>query len=226
MSENLSQHVSPVTLEEVREQMRDCCLCRLCEGRNTIVFGDGNPHARVMFIGEGPGKNEDLGGRPFIGAAGKKLDGYLAAAGLSRDDIFITNVVKCRPPSNRNPRPEEIEACAPYLRNQVRAIWPDAIVCLGNFASQFILRTEKGVTSLRGRLYQTGHFVVLPTFHPAATIYHPAWEPLLTDDLRLLGQWLREHPKGQEIPADQGTSQGQGIPAKQVFSQEQEASHE
>ena len=135
-------------------------------------------------------------------------------------------MVKCRPPSNRNPRPEEIEACAPYLRNQVRAIWPDAIVCLGNFASQFILRTEKGVTSLRGRLYQTGHFVVLPTFHPAATIYHPAWEPLLTDDLRLLGQWLREHPKGQEIPADQGTSQGQGIPAKQVFSQEQEASHE
>ena len=114
------------------------------------------------------------------------------------DDIFITNVVKCRPPSNRNPRPEEIEACAPYLRNQVRAIWPDAIVCLGNFASQFILRTEKGVTSLRGRLYQTGHFVVLPTFHPAATIYHPAWEPLLTDDLRLLGQWLQEHPKEQE----------------------------
>ena len=107
-------------------------------------------------------------------------------------------MVKCRPPSNRNPRPEEIEACAPYLRNQVRAIWPDAIVCLGNFASQFILRTEKGVTSLRGRLYQTGHFVVLPTFHPAATIYHPAWEPLLTDDLRLLGQWLQEHPKEQE----------------------------
>ena len=149
-----------------------------------------------------------------------KLDGYLAAAGLSRDDIFITNVVKCRPPSNRNPRPEEIEACAPYLRNQVRAIWPDAIVCLGNFASQFILRTEKGVTSLRGRLYQTGHFVVLPTFHPAATIYHPAWEPLLTDDLRLLGQWLREHPKGQE------TSQGQEISADQAFSQGQEASHE
>ena len=187
MSENPSQHVSPVALEEVREQMRDCRLCQLCEGRNTIVFGDGNPHARVMFIG----------------AAGKKLDGYLAAAGLSRDDIFITNVVKCRPPSNRNPRPEEIEACAPYLRNQVRAIWPDAIVCLGNFASQFILRTEKGVTSLRGRLYQTGHFVVLPTFHPAATIYHPAWEPLLTDDLRLLGQWLREHPK------EQSASQGQ-----------------
>lgn len=179
--------------------MRDCRLCQLCEGRNTIVFGDGNPHARVMFIGEGPGRNEDLGGRPFIGAAGKKLDGYLAAAGLSRDDIFITNVVKCRPPSNRNPRPEEIEACAPYLRNQVRAIWPDAIVCLGNFASQFILRTEKGVTSLRGRLYQTGHFVVLPTFHPAATIYHPDWGTLLADDLRLLGGWLREHPQGEVV---------------------------
>ncbi len=122
MSENPSQHVSPVTLEEVREQMRDCRLCRLCEGRNTIVFGDGNPHARVMFIGEGPGKNEDLGGRPFIGAAGKKLDGYLAAAGLSRDDIFITNVVKCRPPSNRNPRPEEIEAYKPKSEAQTKAI--------------------------------------------------------------------------------------------------------
>ena len=99
-------------------------------------------------------------------------------------------------------------------------------MCLGNFASQFILRTEKGVTSLRGRLYQTGHFVVLPTFHPAATIYHPAWEPLLTDDLRLLGQWLREHPKEQEIPAEQGTPQGQGISAEHAFSQGQEASHE
>ena len=99
-------------------------------------------------------------------------------------------------------------------------------MCLGNFASQFILRPEKGVTSLRGRLYQTGHFVVLPTFHPAATIYHPAWEPLLTDDLRLLGQWLQEHPKGQKIPADQGTFQGQGISADQAFSQGQEASHE
>ena len=107
-----------------------------------------------------------------MGAAGHKLDALLGCAGLTREEIYIANVVKCRPPGNRNPKPEEIEACAPFLREQIRSIWPDVIVCLGNFASQFVLRTSAGVTSLRGKLYQTGHFTVCPTFHPAACIYH------------------------------------------------------
>lgn len=188
------QRPGEVTLEEIRSVMGNCQLCELGQTRTNLVFGVGHPHARVMFIGEGPGKNEDLQGEPFVGAAGKKLDSLLSIAGLTRDQIYIANVVKCRPPGNRNPRPEEIEACSPFLREQVRSIWPDVIVCLGNFASQWLLKTEMGVTKLRGKLYQTGHFVACPTFHPAACIYHADWQPLLEQDLALVGAWLREHP--------------------------------
>lgn len=188
------QRPQEVTLEEVRAVLGDCRLCPLCETRHKIVFGVGNPNARVMFVGEGPGKNEDLKGEPFVGAAGHNLDDLLALAGLRREDVYIANVVKCRPPSNRNPRPEEIEACSPFLREQIRSIWPDVIVCLGNFATHFVLRTEAGITGLRGRMHQTGHFVVMPTFHPAAALYHREWQSYLDDDFRMLGRWLEEHP--------------------------------
>lgn len=191
------QRPGEVSLEEIRSLMGNCQLCELGQTRSNLVFGVGDPHARVMIIGEGPGKNEDLQGEPFVGAAGKKLDALLGNAGLTRDEVYIANVVKCRPPSNRNPRPAEIGACSPFLREQVRSIWPDAIICLGNFASQWVLKTDRGVMSLRGRLHQQGHFVVLPTFHPAACIYHSEWQPLLEEDLRLLGAWLREHPAGE-----------------------------
>lgn len=191
------QRPGEVSLEEIRSLMGNCQLCELGQTRSNLVFGVGDPHARVMIIGEGPGKNEDLQGEPFVGAAGKKLDALLGNAGLTRDEVYIANVVKCRPPSNRDPRPAEIEACSPFLREQVRSIWPDAIICLGNFASQWVLKTDRGVMSLRGRLHQQGHFVVLPTFHPAACIYHSEWQPLLEEDLRLLGAWLREHPAGE-----------------------------
>lgn len=193
------EHQKPreVTLQEIRDLMGNCQLCPLGATRTNLVFGVGNPHARVMFIGEGPGRNEDLQGEPFVGAAGHKLDALLSCAGLTRDEIYIANVVKCRPPGNRNPRPEEIEACAPFLREQIRSIWPDVIVCLGNFASQFVLRTNAGVTTLRGRLHQTGHFVVCPTFHPAACIYHAEWQPLLEADLTMVGEWLAAHPAGE-----------------------------
>ena len=201
------EHQGPreVSLQEIRDLMGNCQLCPLGATRTNLVFGVGNPHARVMFIGEGPGRNEDLQGEPFVGAAGHKLDALLGCAGLTRDEIYIANVVKCRPPGNRNPKPEEIEACAPFLREQIRSIWPDVIVCLGNFASQFVLRTNAGVTSLRGQLYQTGHFTVCPTFHPAACIYHSDWQPLLEADLRMVGEWLAEHPAGGE--ASQGGAQ-------------------
>ena len=183
-----------VTLEEIQAVLGNCQLCPLGQTRTNLVFGVGNPHARVMFVGEGPGRNEDLQGEPFVGAAGKKLNAILAEAGLTRDEIYIANVIKCRPPGNRNPKPEEIEACSPFLREQIRSIWPDVIVCLGNFATQFIMRTELGVTRLRGQLYQVGHFTVCPTFHPAATIYHPDWAALLEADMRMVGEWLKAHP--------------------------------
>ena len=192
------EHQGPqeVTLEEIRAVMGNCQLCPLGQTRTNLVFGVGNPNARVMFVGEGPGRNEDLQGEPFVGAAGHKLDSLLSVAGLTRDQIYIANVVKCRPPGNRNPKPEEIAACSPFLREQIRSVWPDVLVCLGNFASQFVLRTEAGVTSLRGKLYQTGHFVVCPTFHPAACIYHSDWQPLLESDLAMVDQWLRDNPPG------------------------------
>ena len=183
--------------EQLEQACRSCQRCALADGRHNVVFGVGPRDAEVMCIGEGPGENEDLQGEPFVGAAGHKLDALLGCAGLKRDEIYIANVVKCRPPGNRNPRPEEIEACAPFLREQIRSIWPDVIVCLGNFASQFVLRTNAGVTTLRGRLHQTGHFVVCPTFHPAACIYHAEWQPLLEADLMMVGEWLAAHPAGE-----------------------------
>ncbi len=193
-----------VTLEEIREVMGNCQLCPLGQTRTNLVFGCGNPRARVMFIGEGPGRNEDLKGEPFVGAAGHKLDALLGEAGLRREDVYIANVIKCRPPSNRDPQPGEIEACSPFLREQIRSIWPDVIVCLGNFAAKFVLRTDKGVTQLRGTIHEAGHFKVIPTFHPAATIYHPDWEPLLIEDLRMLGAWLRENPAAAGAEKDGG----------------------
>lgn len=191
------QRPREVQLEEIAAVMGNCQLCELGRTRTNLVFGVGNPCARVVFVGEGPGKNEDLQGEPFVGAAGQNLNQLLALAGLSREDIYICNVIKCRPPANRNPKPDEIAACSPFLREQIRSIWPDVIVCLGNFAAHFILRTEVGITSLRGRFHQTGHFAVLPTFHPAAALYHREWQQYLDDDFRLLGRWLAEHPAAE-----------------------------
>ena len=188
------QRPGEVRLEEIRDLMGDCRLCPLGQTRTNLVFGAGNPHARVMFVGEGPGRNEDLQGEPFVGAAGKRLDSLLGVAGLTRDEVYIANVIKCRPPSNRNPHPDEIAACSPLLREQIRSVWPDVLVCLGNLASQWVLKTDRGVMSLRGRLHQVGHFVVCPTFHPAATLYHEEWGALLEEDLRMVGRWLAENP--------------------------------
>ncbi len=188
------QKPQEVRLEEIRDVMGECRLCPLWETRTNLVFGTGNPNARVMLVGEGPGKNEDLQGEPFVGAAGKNLDGLLQLAGLTRSEVYIANVIKCRPPNNRNPRPEEIQSCAPFLREQIRSIWPDVIVCLGNFAAHFVLRTDRGIMSLRGRFHQAGHFLVMPTLHPASALYHREWQPVLEDDFRMLGSWLAQNP--------------------------------
>ena len=190
------EHQKPreVSLDEIRAVMGNCQLCPLGSTRTNLVFGVGNPRARVMFVGEGPGRNEDLRGEPFVGAAGHKLDALLGNAGLTRDEIYIANVIKCRPPGNRNPRPEEIMSCSPFLREQIRSIWPDIIVTLGNPATHFVLKTEIGITKLRGRFHQMGHFVVMPTFHPAAALRNPAWQELLEEDFKMLGDYLERHP--------------------------------
>ena len=189
-------HQAPreVALEEIEAVLGDCHLCQLYQSRHNIVFGVGNPHARVMFIGEAPGRNEDLQGEPFVGAAGEDLNGILSLAGLKREDVYIANVLKCRPPGNRNPRPEEVLACSPFLREQIRSIWPEIIVTLGNPATHFVLKTEIGITKLRGRFHQMGHFVVMPTFHPAAALRNPAWQELLEEDFKMLGDYLERHP--------------------------------
>lgn len=179
-------------LAEIREEVSTCKACSLCEGRTNVVFGEGNPHARVMIIGEAPGKNEDLQGKPFVGAAGKFLDELLEVAGLKREDVFIANVLKCRPLSNRNPKPEEIEACATFLRQQTQTISPDVIVTLGNFATQFILRTGVGITHLRGTVQRAGRFLVLPVFHPAAAIYDRSKRDVLLSDFERVGSLVRD----------------------------------
>lgn len=183
--------VEKLPLDAIRAQVENCQSCALCETRTNIVFGDGDPHARVLIVGEAPGKNEDLQGKPFVGAAGKFLDELLEEAGLKREEVFIANVLKCRPPSNRNPQADEIEACAPFLREQTQSIDPWIIVTMGNFATQFILRTGTGITRLRGTVQQAGRFVVLPVFHPAAAIYDRSKRDVLLEDFRQVGALVR-----------------------------------
>ena len=156
-------------------QLRDvalvCTACRLSETRNNVVFGVGDPDARLMLVGEAPGKNEDLQGEPFVGAAGKLLDELLAEIGLQRSEVYIANVLKCRPPGNRDPRDDEIDSCKGYLREQIRMIHPDVVVTLGNFATKLLLRTETGISRMRGRRFSWWlGATLIPTFHPAAAL--------------------------------------------------------
>lgn len=187
---------SELLLADIAAQAAACRKCALCEGRTNVVPGFGNPEARVMLIGEAPGKNEDLQGRPFVGAAGKYLTELLGYAGLTRDEVFIANVLKCRPPSNRNPQPDEIELCTPFLRDQVRVIGPEYLVTMGNFSTKFILKTDRGITGLHGRPQMAGRFIVYPVFHPAAAIYDRSKREALEADFTALGERLKQ-PRAQ-----------------------------
>jgi uracil-DNA glycosylase len=202
------------TLRDTEVEALACHRCPLCETRTTVVFGVGNPYAKVMFIGEAPGRQEDLGAEPFIGAAGKYLNELLALAGLKREEIYIANVLKCRPPNNRDPKPEEIELCAPFLRDQVRAIHPDVLVTLGNFSTRFILKTERGITSLRGSFHQAGRFNVLPIFHPAAAIYDQSKRPIMEHDFLLLGEYLTRTSSADGASVDVAEATGTADQAK------------
>jgi uracil-DNA glycosylase family 4 len=171
-------------LEEVRRTLGDCRRCKLCSGRKNIVFGVGNPKARLVFVGEGPGADEDTQGIPFVGAAGQLLTRMIQAMGLSRDDVYICNVVKCRPPGNRNPEPDEIEACQPFLEAQLRAIQPEVIVALGKFAAQTLLKTQTPITRLRGQWREYLGIALMPTFHPAYLLRNPAEKKAAWADLQ------------------------------------------
>lgn len=200
--------VDVVSLEELEKQAFRCRGCSLYESRTNLVFGTGNPNADVLIVGEAPGKYEDRDGVPFVGPAGKFLNELLEHAGLVREDIYIANVLKCRPPENRNPQPHEIEACADFLRGQTRAINPKVIVTLGNFATQFILKTSVGITNLRGTIHQTGRFLVLPVFHPAAAIYDRTKRDLLISDFEQIGRVLRDRMAAEQTSLSLGEDNG------------------
>jgi DNA polymerase len=161
------------TLDEVRRELGDCKRCKLCDGRKQIVFGSGNPRAELVFVGEGPGAEEDQQGIPFVGAAGQLLTKMIDAMKFSRDTVYICNVVKCRPPDNRNPDPDEIQACEPFLKAQLASIQPKVIVALGKFAAQTLLRDTTAITRLRGQWRMYEGIPLMPTFHPAYLLRSP-----------------------------------------------------
>ena len=178
-------------LEAVRTELGECTRCKLHKTRTNIVFGVGSPEARLMFVGEGPGEDEDLQGYPFVGKAGQLLTKMIEAMGLRREDVYICNTVKCRPPNNRNPEPDELLACEPFLKGQLGAVKPEVIVTLGKFAAQALLREQTPITRLRGQWREYEGIPVMPTFHPAYLLRSPAEKGKVWDDLKQVMKRLR-----------------------------------
>ena len=170
------------------ESIRDCRKCGLSEGRRTVVFGSGNPNAGLMFIGEAPGADEDRMGLPFVGAAGALLTRMIEAIGFQREDVYIANVIKCRPPGNRDPQPEEVDTCKPYLERQIEHVQPVVICALGRFAAQTLLDTDEPVGTLRGRLFSYRGIHLIPTYHPAALLRNQQWKRPAWQHLQFLRQ--------------------------------------
>ena len=175
-----------MTLEEIRAEIGDCTRCKLHEGRTNLVFWEGNPKARLVFVGEGPGRDEDLQGRPFVGRSGQLLTKIIEAMGLKREDVYICNVVKCRPPENRTPEPGEMATCEQFLFKQVRAINPEVIVCLGSTAAQSVLKSKLSLGSLRGKFHQFGRAKLMVTYHPAALLRNPHFKKPLWEDMQVV----------------------------------------
>ena len=177
-------------LAELRATALGCPRCGLARTRRQVVFGEGSENAEVLVVGEAPGAEEDRSGRPFVGRAGKLLDLLLASVGFPRESVYICNVLKCRPPGNRNPEPEEIEACSPYLRRQIELIGPRVILTVGTFPTQTLLGSREPISRLRGRVHEYQGTPLIPTFHPAAVLRNPGWIRPVWEDLQRLRELL------------------------------------
>ena len=182
----------PENLDDIRKELEGCRRCPLCEGRNQLVFGAGNPQAEVVFVGEAPGREEDKQGLPFVGEAGQLLERILFAMGLRRDDVYICNVIKCRPPGNRDPQPEEIESCEPFLKRQLAVIHPKVLVTLGKFAAQTLLRERTPISRLRGYWREYEGIPLMPTYHPAFLLRNPAAKKEVWIDMKKVMQKLHQ----------------------------------
>ncbi|MEK6690487.1 MAG: uracil-DNA glycosylase [Nitrospirota bacterium] len=193
----ISSKLSPEkSLQILRKEIGDCRKCKLYQGRTQIVFGVGNPKSEIVFVGEGPGRDEDLQGEPFVGDAGQLLTKIIESMGLKRQDVYIANVVKCRPPNNRNPESDEIESCEPFLLRQLEIIKPKIICALGTFAAQTLLITKEKISSLRGNFYYYHDIKVMPTFHPAYLLRNPGDKKLVWEDMKKVMKELNLKGKG------------------------------
>ena len=183
-----------MTLQELAKSLHNCQQCKLAKlGRTQVVFGVGNPHASIMFVGEAPGFNEDQKGEPFVGAAGKLLNELLTSANLSRDQIYIANVIKCRPPNNRDPEPDEVETCKPFLMQQIQMIRPKLVCTLGNWATQTLLERKVGITKVKAQAFYMKDFVIFPLLHPAAALHQVNLLDTLKQDFKKLKEFLDRH---------------------------------
>ncbi len=193
-----------MTLQDLATSLHNCDRCKLAKmGRTQVVFGAGNQQARVMFVGEAPGFHEDRQGEPFVGAAGKLLNDLLQSAGLSRSDIYIANVIKCRPPNNRDPEPDEVETCKPFLMQQIAMIRPKLVCTLGNWATQTLLERKVGITKVRGQAFYLKDFVLFPLLHPAAALHQSSMLEPLREDFKKLRELLDRQATPVEPQATQ-----------------------
>lgn len=179
------------SLDDIRRELGDCTRCKLATTRTHIVFGSGSPDADLMFVGEAPGADEDVQGLPFVGRAGQLLTRIIEAIELKREDVYIANILKCRPPGNRNPEVDEVEMCHPFLMEQIRAVSPKVIVTLGKYASQTLLETDTPITRLRGSFHSLGEIQVMPTFHPSYLLRNPGAKREVWEDMKMVRDRLK-----------------------------------
>ena len=200
-------------LQDLAKSLHNCQRCKLSKlGRSQVVFGVGNPHASIMFVGEAPGANEDLKGEPFVGAAGKILNDLLQSADLSRDDIYIANVIKCRPPENRDPELDEVEICKPFLLQQIQLIRPKLVCTLGNWATQTLLERKVGITKVKAQAFYMKDFVLFPLLHPAAALHQGGLLDTLKADFKKLKEFLDRNTK----PAESASAASPAAPTLQI----------
>lgn len=191
LEEDVLSYRNRKILKDLESQTNVCTACSLYQSRRNVVFGKGDPNANLMFVGEAPGMQEDIQGEPFVGKAGELLTKIIEAINLKREDIYIANCLKCRPPNNRNPLPSEVVACRDYLIAQIRTIKPKVICCLGKFAAQTLLMSESPISGLRGKFYDYEGFKLMPTFHPAYLLRNPQDKKLVWEDMKQIRDYLK-----------------------------------